>query len=101
MIISLNELVSQQVISEDSSGRKIFKEAFTTKEILVNSANIVTVREADQNTQARLRDSGLSGTTFSSVFLNRGGVNSTEVLVLESPAEIKRRLNQTKVLLND
>lgn len=100
MIISLNELVSQQVITEDSSGRKVFKETFSTKEILVNTDNIVTVREADRALQERIKESGFIGAAFSSVYLNRGGVNSTEVLVLETPNEIKRRLNQ-KVLLND
>lgn len=100
MIISLNELVPQQVISEDVSGRKVFKESFVTKQILVNSTNIVTVREADRGTQIRLQEAGISGTTFSSVFLNRGGVNSTEVLVKESPEEIMKKLD-SKVLLHD
>lgn len=100
MIISLNELVVKQIITEDVSGRKVFRDHFSTQEILVNTDNIVTVRTADQNVVERLSESNFGATAVSSVFLNRGGINSAEVLVLGAPAEIKKKLNQ-KVLLND
>lgn len=100
MIISLRELVSKQVITEDTNGRKIFRDSFDTQEILVNTDNIVTVREADKNIQTRLQESGFPAIPLSSVYLNRGGVNSTEVIILGSPSEIMNKLNQ-RVLLND
>lgn len=100
MIISLLELVSKQVIAEDASGRKVFRDSFHTQEILVNTDNIVTVRDADPSIQKKFQESTFAKTCLSSVFLNRGGVNSTEVLVVGSPADIMKKLNQ-KVLLND
>lgn len=100
MIIKLSELVKRQILSEDSNGRRVFKDSFVTQEILVNTANIVTVRELDSSMRETLQNAGLTAKNFSSVFLNRGGVNSTEVIVLESPAEIMKKVEQ-KGLLHD
>lgn len=100
MIISLQELVVKQIITEDTNGRKVFRDSFSTQELLVNADNIVTVRSADSSVLERLAQTNFGTTPVSSVYLNRGGVNSTEVLVLGAPREIMKKLSQ-KVLLND
>ena len=100
MIISLSELVIKQIITEDTNGRKVFRDSFSTQEILVNTDNIVTVRSADQSVIERLSETSFGASPVSSVYLNRGGVNSTEVLVLGAPKEIMKKMNQ-RVLLND
>lgn len=102
MIISLEEVVSTTNIAEDNSGRKVFRDSFTTQQILVNTANIVSVRPVESVLIERLKQSRveISGQEFSSVFLNKGGVNSTDIIVVGSPQEIMSKLNK-KVLLND
>jgi hypothetical protein len=104
MIISLDEVVSNTNITEDNSGRKVFRDVFTTQEILVNTDNIVSVRPADKLFWNKLDESKMSqelrGKQFSSVFLNKGGVNSTDIVVVGSPNEIMSKLNK-RVLLND
>lgn len=103
MIISLEELVESTRITEDASGRKVFSATFTTQEILINTDNIVSVRPVDgifaqKLTEAKVKNLPVS--QFSSVFLNKGGVNSTDIVVVGSPREIMSKLNK-KVLLND
>lgn len=104
MIISLEEVISKTKITEDSSGRKVFRDSFTTQEILVNTDNIVSVRPVDGSFWTRLLEnkdqSDFNGMQFSSVFLNKGGVNSTDVVVVGSPTEIMSKLNK-RMLLND
>lgn len=104
MIISLEEVIKKTNITEDLSGRKVFQDSFVTQEILVNTDNIVSVRPVDGSFWNRLRESGtqsnFNGLQFSSVFLNRGGVNSTDVVVVGSPSEIMSKLNK-RILLND
>lgn len=104
MIISLEEVIKKTNITEDLSGRKVFQDFFVTQEILVNTDNIVSVRPVDGSFWNRLRESGtqsnFNGLQFSSVFLNRGGVNSTDVVVVGSPSEIMSKLNK-RILLND
>ena len=43
---------------------------------------------------------GFGNTNVSSVFINRGGINSTDIVVIGTPKEILSKLNN-KVLLND
>lgn len=104
MIISLEEVIKKTNIIEDTSGRKVFRDSFVTQEILVNTDNIVSVRPVDGSFWTRLAESNtksdFNGLQFSSVFLNRGGVNSTDVVVVGSPSEIMSKLNK-RVLLND
>lgn len=104
MIISLEEVVSKTDITEDSSGRKVFRDSFTTQQILVNTDNIVSVRPVDGPFLSRLKESGMrttfSNLEFSSVFLNKGGVNSTDIIVVGSPSQIMSNLNK-RMLLND
>jgi len=103
MIISLQEVVTTSGITEDSSGRKVFSDSFTTQEILVNTNNIVSVRPVDVSFLNRLNENqttSLKGKQFSSLFLNRGGVNSTDIVVVGSPNEIMSRVNK-RMLLND
>lgn len=98
MIISLNEVVISEIITEDSNGRKVFRESLSTKEVLINTQNIVAVREVSKDTQQRLHESGFKTKSFSSVLLNKGGVGSAEIIVLETPAEIMNKLNTKGVL---
>lgn len=104
MIISLEEVVTATNIREDANGRKVFGDSFTTQEILINTENIVSVRPVDGSFRNRLLESGNGGKfselQFSSLFLNRGGVNSTDIVVVGSPKEIMSKLNK-KMLLND
>lgn len=104
MIISLEEVISTTNITEDSSGRKVFRDSFVTQEILVNTDNIVSVRPVDRSFLTRLIESGsksnLSGLQLSSLFLNKGGVNSTDIVVIGSPKEIMSKVNN-RMLLND
>lgn len=104
MIISLEEVITKTNITEDGSGRKVFKDSFVTQEILVNTDNIVSVRPVDSSFWNRILESktqaDFSGLQFSSVFLNKGGVNSTDVVVVGSPSEIMSKLNK-RMLLND
>jgi hypothetical protein len=104
MIISLEEVISKTNITEDSSGRKVFRDVFMTQEVLVNTDNIVSVRPVDNMFRTRLTEAKLgqelSGMDFSSVFLNKGGVNSTDIVVVGSPKEIMSKLNK-RMLLND
>jgi len=103
MIISLQEVVTTSGITEDASGRKVFSDSFTTQEILVNTNNIVSVRPVDVSFLNRLNESqttSLKGKQFCSVFLNRGGVNSTDIVVVGSPNDIMSRVNK-RMLLND
>ena len=103
MIISLEEVVSNTNITEDNTGRKVFRDVFTTQEILVNTENIVSVRPVDSSFWTRVNESntvGFGGKQFSSVFLNRGGVNSTDIVVVGSPNEIMSKVNK-RMLLND
>ena len=104
MIISLEEVVTKTNITEDVSGRKVFRDTFVTQEILINTENIVSVRPVDDSFWTRLRESGtksnFSGIDFSSVFLNKGGVNSTDIIVVGSPNEIMSKVNK-RMLLND
>lgn len=103
MIISLEEVVTNTNITEDVSGRKVFRDVFTTQEILLNTNNIVSVRPVDFSFKQRLLESKttqLSGLQFSSLYLNKGGVNSTDIVVVGSPQEIMKKLNK-KALLND
>lgn len=104
MIISLEEVITSTNITEDGSGRKVFRDTFTTQEILVNTDNIVSVRPVDRTFFQKLKESGtrsgFDGLQFSSVFLNRGGINSTDIVVVGSPAEIMSKANK-RMLLND
>lgn len=103
MIISLEEVVSNTNITEDTSGRKVFRDSFSTQEILVNTDNIVSVRPVDNSFCLKIKESktaNFTGKQFSSVFLNKGGVNSTDIIVVGSPQEIMSKLNK-RVLLND
>ena len=104
MIISLEEVITKTNIREDNSGRKVFRDCFATQEILVNTDNIVSVRPVDNSFWTRLSESGsqsdFSGLQFSSLFLNKGGVNSTDIVVVGSPNEIMLKLNK-RMLLND
>lgn len=104
MIISLEEVITKTNITEDGSGRKVFRDSFVTQEILVNTDNIVSVRPVESSFWTRLTEAGtqsnFSGLEFSSVFLNKGGVNSTDVVVVGSPKEIMSKLNK-RMLLND
>lgn len=104
MIISLEEVIKNTNITEDGNGRKVFKDSFTTQEILVNTDNIVSVRPVDNSFWTRLMETSvqtkLREMQFSSVFLNKGGVNSTDIVVVGSPNEIMSKLNK-RMLLND
>lgn len=104
MIISLEEVITKTNITEDLSGRKVFRDSFTTQEILVNTDNIVSVKPVDGMLLNRIIESGqkatFSGLQFSSVFLNKGGVNSTDIIVVGSPSDIMSKLNK-RVMLND
>lgn len=104
MIISLEEVITKTNITEDINGRKVFRDSFTTQEILVNTNNIVSVKPVDSAFWTRLMENGsqkdFGGMQFSSVFLNKGGVNSTDVVVVGSPNEIMSKLNK-RMLLND
>ena len=103
MIISLEEVIETTNITEDTSGRKVFSPTFTTQEILVNTDNIVSVRPVGGSFMQRLNEAkvkNLPVSQFSSLFLNKGGVNSTDIIVVGSPREIMSKLNK-KVLLND
>ena len=104
MIISLEEVVSSTKITEDASGRKVFGDTFTTQEILINTDNIVSVRTVESSFWNKILESksgkDFSGLQFSSVFLNKGGVNSTDIVVVGSPKEIMSKLNK-RMLLND
>ena len=103
MIISLEEVITTTNIREDASGRKVFGDSFTTQEILINTENIVSVRPVDNSFWRRVNESntvGFGGKQFSSVFLNRGGVNSTDIVVVGSPNEIMSKVNK-RMLLND
>jgi len=104
MIISLEEVIKSTKITEDNNGRKVFRDSYTTQEILVNSDNIVSVRPVDRSFWMKLNESGngsgFTGLEFCSVYLNKGGVNSTDIVVVGSPKEIMGKLNK-KVLLND
>lgn len=103
MIISLEEVVSNTNIKEDASGRKVFRDTFATQEILVNTENIVSVRPVDSSFWTKINESGtegFGGKQFSSVFLNKGGVNSTDIIVVGSPNEIMSKVNK-RILLND
>lgn len=104
MIISLREVITSTNITEDASGRKVFGDSFTTQEILINTKNIVSVRPVDRTFWMKLDESGNSsdfaGLEFSSVFLNKGGVNSTDIVVVGSPNEIMTKVNK-RMLLND
>ena len=104
MIISLEEVITKTNITEDVNGRKIFRDSFTTQEILINTENIVSVRPVDNSFWMKINEGGNSsdftGLQFSSVFLNRGGVNSTDIVVVGSPNEIMSKVNK-RMLLND
>ena len=104
MIISLEEVITSTNITEDGRGRKVFRDSFTTQEILVNTDNIVSVRPVDGSFWTRLTESrtqsSFNGLQFSSVFLNKGGVNSTDIVVVGSPTEIMSKVNK-RMLLND
>ena len=104
MIISLEEVITRTNITEDGTGRKVFRDSFVTQEILVNTDNIVSVRPVEGSFWNRLMESGtqadFSGMQFSSLFLNKGGVNSTDIVVVGSPNEIMSKLNK-RMLLND
>lgn len=104
MIISLEEVITTTNIREDASGRKVFGDSFVTQEILVNTDNIVSVRPVERTFWNRLIESGnqadFSGVQFSSLFLNKGGVNSTDIIVVGSPSEIMSKINK-RMLLND
>lgn len=103
MIISLEEVITSTNITEDGSGRKVFRDTFTTQEILINTDNIVSVRPVDSAFWSRIAESetvGFGAKQFSSVFLNKGGVNSTDIVVVGSPVEIMSKVNK-RMLLND
>lgn len=103
MIINLQEVVSNTNIREDANGRKVFSDVFSIQEILVNTDNIVSVRPVDSLFLTKLNEnasSALKGKQLSSVFLNKGGVNSTDIIVVGSPNEIMNKLNK-RMLLND
>lgn len=103
MIISLQEVISNTSIKEDTNGRKVFTDTFTTQEILVNTENIVSVRPVDDQFLDKLDESSLGnfrGKQFSSVFLNKGGINSADIVVIGSPNEIMNKVNK-RILLND
>lgn len=103
MIISLEEVISTTNITEDGNGRKVFGDVYTTQEILVNTDNIVSVRPVEQSFWTRIAESktvGFGTKQFSAVFLNKGGVNSTDIVVVGSPNEIMSKLNK-RMLLND
>lgn len=103
MLVSVLEMIRKSVVKEDASGRNVLKPSFTFENVVINTDNIVSIKKLDDNELARIlrEETNLNPDELSSVYINRGGVSSSEIIIKGSPEDFMKKVNGKKKLLND